>query len=78
MHVALKFNIPLIFWGEPSAEYTSYYSYNEVEEVDEKRFNRFVNLGISAVDMAIRIGGDLDPRDFKPYTYPPVKELKKN
>ena len=36
-------HVPLIFWGEPSAEYTSYYSYDQPEEVDEKRFNRFVN-----------------------------------
>jgi len=77
MHIAIKFNVPLIFWGEPSAEYTSYYNYEEIEKVDEKRFNRFVNLGISAVDMAIRIGDDLDPRDFKPYTYPSIKELNR-
>lgn len=77
MWVALKYNVPLIFWGEPSAEYTSYYSYDQPEEVDEKRFNRFINLGITAVDMAIRLGGDIDERDFKPYTYPPLKELRK-
>ena len=39
--------MPLVFWGEPSAEYTAYYSYDEAEEVDERRFNRFVNLGIT-------------------------------
>lgn len=77
MWVALKYNVPLIFWGEPSAEYTSYYSYDQPEEVDEKRFNRFINLGITAVDMAIRLGGDIDERDFKPYTYPPLKDLRK-
>jgi N-acetyl sugar amidotransferase len=77
MWVALRHNVPLIFWGEPSAEYTSYYSYDQPEEVDEKRFNRFVNLGISAVDMAIRLRGEVDERDFKPYTYPPLKELRK-
>lgn len=77
MWVAIRYNVPLIFWGEPSAEYTSYYSYDQPEEVDEKRFNRFVNLGISALDMAVRLGGDLDDRDFKPYTYPPLKELRK-
>jgi N-acetyl sugar amidotransferase len=76
MWVALRYNVPLIFWGEPSAEYTSYYSYDQPEEVDEKRFNRFVNLGINAVDMAIRIGRDLDERDFKPYSYPPLKDLR--
>ena len=77
MHVALKEKVPLIFWGEPSAEYTSYYSYDQPEEVDEKRFNRFVNLGITSVDMAIRLRGTLDERDFKPYTYPPLKELRR-
>jgi len=77
MHVALRYDVPLIIWGEPSAEYTSYYSYDEVEEVDEKRFNRFVNLGINAVDMAVRLGGTLDERDFKPYSYPKLKDLKK-
>ncbi len=77
MHVAIRYQVPLIFWGEPSAEYTSYYSYDQAEEVDEKRFNRFVNLGITALDMAVRLGGDLDERDFKPYTYPALKDLRK-
>jgi N-acetyl sugar amidotransferase len=77
MHVALRYNVPLILWGEPSSEYTSYYSYEEAEEVDEKRFNRYVNLGINAVDMAVRLGGTLDERDFKPYSYPPLKDLRK-
>jgi len=76
MHIALKYKVPLIFWGEPSAEYTSYYSYDQPEEVDEKRFNRFVNLGITALDMAVRLRGDLDERDFKPYTYPALKDLR--
>jgi hypothetical protein len=61
---------------DPSAEYTSYYSYDQPEEVDEKRFNRFVNLGITALDMAVRLRGDMDERDFKPYTYPAMKDLR--
>jgi N-acetyl sugar amidotransferase len=80
MHVAIKYNVPLIFWGEPQAEYTSYYSYedtlNETEEVDEKRFNRFVNLGITADDMAGMIDIE-DKRDLIPYSYPKLKELTK-
>ncbi len=76
MHIAVKYNVPLIFWGEPSAEYTSYYDYNEVEEVDEKRFNRFVNLGITGEDMAGMINIE-DPRDLIPYTYPKLKDLIK-
>ena len=81
MHVAIKYQIPLVFWGEPSSEYTAYYDYreNEIEKVDESRFNRFVNLGITAEDMKgmIQKDFDLDPRDLAPYTYPPIRDLKK-
>lgn len=76
MWVAIEKNIPLIFWGEPSAEYTAYYSYEQDEEVDEKRFNRYVNLGLSAEDMMLRLGGSVDERDLKPYSYPPLKLLR--
>lgn len=76
MWVALEKKVPLIFWGEPSAEYTAYYDYSQPEEVDEKRFNRYVNLGITSDDMFIRLEGALDPRDLKPYKYPPVKDLR--
>jgi N-acetyl sugar amidotransferase len=81
MHIAVKFNIPLVFWGEPSAEYTAYYDYdnNAVEEVDETRFNRFINLGITAEDMRGMINKDfdLDQRDLSPYTYPALRDLKR-
>ena len=77
MHIAIEKNIPLIFWGEPSAEYTAYYGYDDDEQVDESRFNRFVNLGISADDMYIRLDGKVDKRDLKPFTYPPLKDLRK-
>lgn len=76
MRLAIEKKVPLIFWGEPSAEYTSYYSYDQVEEVDEKRFNRYINLGISADDMYVRLGGEVDERDLKPYSYPPLKDLR--
>lgn len=81
MHVAIRYQVPLIFWGEPSSEYTAYYDYtkNEIEEVDETRFDRFVNLGITAQDMEGMIKHDfnLDPRDLAPYTYPKNRDLKK-
>lgn len=77
MWVAIRYNIPLIFWGEPSAEYTNYYSYDQPEEVDEKRFNRFVNLGINADDMYVRLEGQVDKRDLMPFSYPPLKELRR-
>jgi N-acetyl sugar amidotransferase len=77
MWVAIKHQVPLAFWGEPSAEYTAYYGYDQMEEVDEKRFNRFINLGITAEDMHVRLQGTVDIRDLKPFTYPPLKELRK-
>jgi N-acetyl sugar amidotransferase len=77
MWVAIRYNVPLIFWGEPSAEYTAYYSYEQPEEVDEKRFNRYVNLGITAEDMYVRLQGAVDLRDLKPFSYPPLKELRR-
>lgn len=81
MQLAVKFNVPLVMWGEPSSEYTQYYDYadDEIEQVDETRFNRFVNLGITAEDMLGMIKDDfpLDPRDLMPYTYPAVRDLKR-
>ena len=82
MHIAIKFNVPLVIWGETQAEYTAYYSYKDTEEgneeVDETRFNRFVNLGIGADDMKKMINLDgIDERDFEPFTYPNINELKK-
>jgi N-acetyl sugar amidotransferase len=81
MHIAIKYQTPLIFWGEPSSEYTAYYDYrdDEIETVDESRFNRFINLGITAEDMAGMINHDFDfdERDLRPYTYPHIRDLKK-
>jgi N-acetyl sugar amidotransferase len=82
MWVALRWNVPLIFWGEPGAEYSSFYSYDEVEEADERRFNRKVNLGINADDILGMLDNTIsdyqvDPRDLKPYTYPSTADLRR-
>lgn len=77
MHVAIKFNVPLVIWGEPSAEYESYHDYDEEEEMDEQSFNTYVNLGITAEDM---VGFLNDPsvtmRDMWMYSYPKREDLK--
>ncbi|MBN2752903.1 MAG: N-acetyl sugar amidotransferase [Rhodospirillaceae bacterium] len=81
MQIAIKYSTPLVIWGEPSSEYTAYFDYrdDEIEEVDETRFNRFVNLGITAEDMKGMIENDfdLDPRDLTPFTYPELRDLKR-
>ena len=82
MRVALQTNVPLLFWGEPDAEYSSFYSYEEEIEHDERRFNRLVNLGINAEDMMGMLDDSVSDykvelRDLKPYTFPPAAELRK-
>ena len=82
MWVALQQKVPLVIWGEPTAEYASFYSYDEDEEVDERRFNSFVNLGINAEDMLGMLDQSVSDypvtaRDLKPYTYPPAADIRR-
>jgi hypothetical protein len=51
MHMALKFETPLIFWGESLKEYQSWLDPTAKENVDEVRFNRAMNLGMTADDV---------------------------
>ena len=81
MQIALKYEVPLLIWGELGSEYSSFYGFDELEEADVRRFNRKVNLGINAEDMLGMLDNtisdyDVDPRDLKPYTYPSAKELR--
>lgn len=77
MHMALKFETPLIFWGESTAEYHSWYTFEEMEEVDEKRFNRLMNQGMTADDMYEFLGGRVQLRDLWMFSYPKRKDLMK-
>ena len=81
MWVALRQDVPLLMWGEPGAEYGSFYGYDEEELVDERRFNMYVNLGINAEDMVDMLDDTISDypiteRDMKPFTYPPMAELR--
>lgn len=75
MHMAVRFETPLIFWGESTAEYHSWYTFEEMEEVDEKRFNRVMNQGITADDMFEFLQGRVDRRDLWMFDYPKRKDL---
>ena len=80
LQIALKFNVPLILWGEPLAEMSAYYTYEDdiVEWEDEEKFNMLRNLGITADDMWGMIHSEEEPidrRDLSPYTYPPLDAL---
>lgn len=81
LRIAVKFNVPLVFWGEPQSEITAYYDYlnDEIEYEDDKKFNMLRTLGITAEDMYGMINSDdfpVDKRDLIPYTFPDIKELK--
>jgi len=77
MQMAVKFKIPLIFWGQPDAEYGSYgYSYEEIQEVNEKQFNRFINLGITAEDMVGMLPDWITLRDLEFFRYPSLDQLQ--
>lgn len=78
MQVAVEKKIPLIFWGQPNAEYGSYgYSYEEIEEVNERKFNRYINLGITAEDMVGMLPDWITLRDLQMFRYPSIEEIRK-
>jgi N-acetyl sugar amidotransferase len=83
MWVSLEKKVPLLFWGEPDAEYSSFYDYENNLKVDERRFNRLCNLGINAEDMLGMLDDTISDykitaRDLKPFMYPPSAELRRN
>ncbi|HAA03410.1 MAG TPA: N-acetyl sugar amidotransferase, partial [Syntrophobacteraceae bacterium] len=78
MQVAVKHQIPLVFWGQPDAEYGSYgYSYDEIQEVNERQFNRFINLGITAEDMVGMLPEWVQLRDLEMFRYPKLEDMRK-
>jgi N-acetyl sugar amidotransferase len=83
VNVAIEKKVPLIFYGEPSAEYSAYYSYEEFEEGDVEHFNKTTNMGINAEDMLEMIKEkypetNISVHDLKAYIFPTQRELNKN
>ena len=83
INIAIEKKVPLIFYGEPSSEYSSYNDYEEMEEMDNERFNKVSNLGINAEDMYEMIKErypeqQINIRDLKPYMFPNPRELVEN
>ena len=80
IRLAIKLNVPLIVYGEPLAEMSAYYSYDEIEHENEEKFDNVRTLGISAEDMHGMINtkeNPVDKRDLIPYTFPPKEEFNK-
>lgn len=82
LRIAVKYNTPLVFWGETMDLMLGGYDFTDqsIDFEDEKRFNSDRTLGISAMDMYQSLkkkGVEIDIRDLTPYTYPSSGELKK-
>lgn len=74
-HIAVKYSIPLVFWGESPAEYTSYASLEDVQTLSREFFDNNISLGISANQMREYLDGKFDERDLYLFEYPPKTEL---
>ncbi len=83
INTAIKKKIPLIFYGEPSAEYSSFYSYDDYEVLDVEKFNKSGNLGINAEDMLDMLkdrypNETFSKSDIETYIFPDQRELNVN
>ena len=67
IRVALMYQVPLIFYGEPLAEISNYYDYqtDKIEYEDEEKFLKLRTLGITAEDMHEMINSKEDPVDVR-------------
>ena len=83
INTAIKKNIKLLFYGEPTAEYSSFYDYSELEELNVEKFNKSANLGINAEDMLEMIN-DRYPNEkvklneLEEYIFPTQREINLN
>ncbi len=81
--VAIEKKIPFLIYGEPSAEYGSFYNYEDNENISVEKFNKMTNLGINAEDMYGMIkdrfkNENIDKKDLNPFKFPTQEELNRN
>ena len=78
--IALKFNIPLIFYGENQAEYGNAIDENETPKMDKKFFSinsyKEIILGGLKIDEIIS-RYKLNLNEFSPYIPPSIEEIEK-
>lgn len=83
INTAIKRNIKLLFYGEPTAEYSSFYDYSELEELNVEKFNKSANLGINAQDMLEMINErypdeKVKLNELEEYIFPTQREINLN
>ena len=83
INVAIEKKIPLLIYGESSVEYSSWYKFDDFEELNTEKFNRFTNLGINAEDLVGMINErhpneKISISDLKQFIFPTKLELLRN
>jgi len=83
INVAIEKKIPLLFYGEPSSEYSSFYNYTEMEELNVEKFNKVSNLGINAEDMLEMINErypdqKITVQEIRDFIFPSQREIIEN
>lgn len=75
MQIAIKYDIPLIIWGESSAEYSTVRTFDDFKEVDFQFFNKLAQDNINYKHFIGKLG--LTENDLKPFRFPTKEEIKK-
>jgi len=77
MQISVKFNIPLVIFGESPAEYRAYTTFEQICEVEQGLFDKMINLGINNEKMFTLLKGQIDRRDLISYEFPTKEQLDK-
>lgn len=72
--MAVKFNIPLMIFGEPASEYTSHYTYEDIKDIDEEHLLTVEAGGIKPDDF---VSKNISRNDLQPFIYPSADEIRR-
>lgn len=73
LQIAVRFNIPLLVWGESAAEFGSKASYKELIEFDEEYYLK-ISTKVEPKKMACK---EISEKDLCPFFIPPREELNR-
>ncbi len=74
--IAIKYNIPLIIWGESGAEYSTAHTFDDFREIlDSQVFEQATVDNISYKHFIGKLG--LTENDLQPFKFPTKEEIKK-
>lgn len=74
LQIAVKYNIPLLIWGESIAESSGRASYDDPIQAFDRDYFLKVSAKLAPSEMA---GGDVTERDLHPFEVPSVEEIER-